>query len=129
MSASKVSAVLFAKDCAGVSEFYAAVLGVRALRQDAGHALFECDGFELVVHRIPAALAAEIEIENPPRRHESGAIRLNFPIRDIALRRLAAARLGGVIDSQPPSWAEPDSRFFLGHDPEGNVFGVSSVDT
>jgi hypothetical protein len=33
--------------------------------------------------------------------------------------------LGGDIDGHPPSWAERGANFFLGYDPEGNVFGVS----
>jgi hypothetical protein len=29
------------------------------------------------------------------------------------------------VDDAPPEWAARDANFFLGYDPEGNVFGVS----
>lgn len=35
-----------------------------------------------------------------------------------------ARALGGEIDDRPPPWAGNDTRFHLGHDPEGNVLGA-----
>lgn len=35
-------------------------------------------------------------------------------------------RTGGGIDKVPPPWVEKDTDFYLGYDPEGNVFGVEA---
>jgi hypothetical protein len=64
-------------------------------------------------------------ISDPPRRRENGAVRLDFIVDDISRSRSDARSLGGVIDDQPPSWAGGDIRFYLGHDPDGNVFGTT----
>jgi hypothetical protein len=58
-------------------------------------------------------------------RREGGAVRLDFPVADIVHSRKLARSLGGDIDDVPPAWANRDSNFYLGYDPEGNVIGVS----
>ena len=118
-----VSAVLFAKDARRVARFYVRVFGAKVLAEDVYHAALDVHGFRLIVHQIPPHLAKDVEIHNPPWRRESGAIRLDYPVDDIVEARNAARQLGGQIDDAPPAWAEPESRFFLGFDPEGNVFG------
>ena len=119
-----VSAVLFAKDARAVARFYVEVFGANTLAEDEHHAALDVRGFHLVVHRIPEPWAKDIEIRKPPVRREIGAIRLDYRVDDLAEARNAAKRLGGQIDDAPPAWAGPESRFFLGFDPEGNVFGV-----
>jgi len=121
-----VSAVLFAKDARRVAQFYVDVFGATKLAEDDYHAALDVRGFRLVIHQIPAHLAQEVEIRHPPRRRESGAIRLNFPVDDVNRARNVAKQLAGQIDDAPPPWAGKDSRSFLGFDPEGNVFGVVS---
>jgi len=120
-----VSAVLFAHDARRLARFYVDVFAAELLAQDEHHAALDVHGFRLVVHQIPSHLNVE-EIRNPPLRREQTAIRLNYPVSDVVKARMAAKSLGGQIDERPPGWAEPQSRFFLGFDPEGNVFGVSS---
>lgn len=121
-----VSAVLFAKDHRRVSSFYVQVCSARVTREDAEHADLDCGGFRLVVQRIPDAIAKAVVVSDPPRRRESGAVRLDFTIRDIAKSRSDARSLGGEIDDQPPPWAAGVD-FYLGFDPEGNVFGITSA--
>lgn len=123
-----VSAVLFAKDHRKVWNFYVQALSARVTREDAEHADLHCDGFRLVVQRIPDAIAKAVIVTDPPRRRESGAVRLDFTIRDMAKSRSDARSLGGQIDDQPPPWASGVD-FYLGYDPEGNVFGVMSAST
>jgi predicted enzyme related to lactoylglutathione lyase len=120
-----VSAVLFAKDAHRVAKFYVGVFGATLLVEDDHHAALDVGGFRLIVHPIPPHLTAEIDIHNPPARLESGAIRLDYPVDDVVKARIAAKQLGGQIDEQPPGWASAEMRFFLGFDPEGNVFGVT----
>ena len=121
---SRVSALLFAKRLGIVAEFYQAVFGARISGSDAQHAVLEFGGFDLMIHQIPQHLAVAVAVTSPPERREQSAIRLDYPAADLTRARREAARLGGVIDELPPPWASTDIGFFLGHDPEGNVFGV-----
>jgi predicted enzyme related to lactoylglutathione lyase len=124
MAENRVSAVLFVKDLRKVAAFYSTALEMRAVSSDKHHWLLICAGFELVVHQIPKHIADTIALERPPTPRVSGAIRLDYPVRSIAESRRAARALGGKIDDKPPEWADPDAKFFLGYDPEGNQFGV-----
>jgi predicted enzyme related to lactoylglutathione lyase len=127
MTQCEMSAVLFVKDASKVKRFYIEALGGLLLREDAHYAVIDWQGFHLVVHEIPPHLASSIVVNVPPERRESGSLRLDYPIADVAKARAAAKRLGGQIDDAPPAWAEGDTRFFLGYDPEGNVFGAKSA--
>lgn len=123
--ASSVSAVLFAKDAGALARFYAGVFDASVSTEDAQYAALDMRDFRLVIHRIPEQWAKDIEIRKPPLRRESGAIRLDYRVGDVVKARNAAKQLGGQIDEASPPWAGPAGRFFLGFDPEGNVFGVS----
>ena len=123
MQTLQVSAVLFAKQLASVAGFYQAVFGVKPSRSDADHVLLRFDSFELVIHQIPKHLLPSASDDSAVERRERTAIRLDFPVTDLTQARREAKRLHGVIDELPPPWAEGAS-FFLGHDPEGNVFGA-----
>jgi predicted enzyme related to lactoylglutathione lyase len=120
-----VSAVLFAADAPRLARFYVAVFGASVRSEDPYHAALDVDGFRLTIHQIPAHFAKDITIGSPPLRREMTAIRLNYPVRDLVKSRMVAKQLGGQIDEAPPAWATQESRFFLGFDPEGNVFGVT----
>jgi predicted enzyme related to lactoylglutathione lyase len=122
-----VSAVLFAMDARRVATFYFEVFGARVLTADEHHSLLDCRGFHLLVHRIPAHLAKDCVVTNPPRRKESGSIRLDYPVTNLADARRRSKQFGGQIDDEPPAWAGGDTSFFLGFDPEGNVFGVKTA--
>jgi hypothetical protein len=125
MKAMSVRAVLFAKDLGRVAAFYLGSLGLTRVSGDEDHVVFDCDGFELVVHQIPKQIAETIVITRPPVRRVWGALRLDFPVASIADTRSLARSLGGDVDDAPPAWAERDAGFFFGYDPEGNQFGVS----
>lgn len=118
-----VSAVLFAKDARRVARFYVGVFGAAVLAEDEYHAALDLGGFRLIVHQIPPRYAKDVEVRNPPLHRETGSTRLDYPVDDIVKARNAARELGGQIDDAPPAWADADSQFFLGFDPEGNVFG------
>jgi len=120
-----VRAVLFAKDLKRMTTFYSRALGMERRESGEHHAVLRQSGFELVVHQIPRHIADGIEIAEPPVRREGGAVRLDYPVENIASRRTVAKSLGGQIDESPPAWANRDTNFYLGFDPEGNVFGVS----
>lgn len=118
-------AVLFVKDLAKVVAFYVGALGMTRASGDDDHAVLECGGFELIVHRIPKQIADTIVITQPPVRRVWGATRLDFPVASVHDSRRFARSLGGDVDDAPPPWAERDANFFFGYDPEGNQFGLS----
>lgn len=125
MESSNVSAVLFAKELDRTAAFYTTALGMMCTLSDEHHWALNGHGFDLIVHQIPKHIADEITVQQPPERRVWGAIRLNFPVQSIEDSRKVARSLGGEIDDAPPEWADRNADFYLGHDPEGNVFGVS----
>lgn len=108
-----------------MAAFYTRALGMSCTFSDERHCVLNCRGFNLIVHQIPQHIADEIVLEQPPHRRLDGAIRLSFPVQNIAETRRLARSLGGQLDDTPPEWAEPNANTFLGCDPEGNVFKVS----
>jgi catechol 2,3-dioxygenase-like lactoylglutathione lyase family enzyme len=125
MEPANVTAVLFVKDLKRAEAFYCGALSMICTASDEHHSIVNSRGFDLIVHQIPKHIADDITIEQPPIRRVDGAIRLNFPVQSIENTRRLARALGGEVDDQPPSWAEPKANDFLGHDTEGNVFKVS----
>ena len=127
MSSTGVDAVLFVKDLQRAGAFYVGALGMKCLFSDQDHWRLDCQGFELIVHQIPHHLAADIEIATPPERRVWAAIRLDYPVPNLAESRQRARTLGGGIDAAPPPWADANAKFYFGYDPEGNQFGVSEL--
>ena len=125
VEATSVRAVLFAKDLDKLASFYSIALGMDDVQAGEHYALLKQGGFELIVHQIPKHIASGIQISDPPLRREAGAVRLDYPVESIEDSRTLARSLGGSIDEDPPTWADRDANFYLGNDPEGNVFGVS----
>lgn len=125
MAATRVRAVLFAKNVERVAAFYVGALGFARESGGSDHAVLRCDGFELVVHQIPKVIADAIVIASPPKRRTEGAVRLDYPVESIEQARTIARSLGGDVDDVPPPWASRDADFFFGYDPEGNQFGLS----
>jgi hypothetical protein len=125
METSSARAVLFVKDLERVAAFYVGALAMTRAPGDEYHAILDCDGFELIIHRIPQQIAETIVITQPPVRRVLSAIRLDFPVSSIDVSRRLARSLGGDVDDRPPPWADPDANLFFGYDPEGNQFGIS----
>jgi predicted enzyme related to lactoylglutathione lyase len=124
MEGRHVSAVVFARDFRRLAAFYEGVVGLAPAPRSDDHAVLSCPGFELIVHQIPAAFLSE-PASALPRRREESAIKLSFPVDDLALVRRTAATLGGVLDPPDREWVNGNERTCLGHDPEGNVFQVT----
>jgi extradiol dioxygenase family protein len=124
METVSVRAILFVKDLGRAAAFYIGALAMTRASGDDDHAVLDCHGFELVVHRIPKPIADTIVITEPPIRRVWGAVRLDFPVASVADSRRLARSLGGEIDDAPPAWADRNTNLFFGHDPEGNQFGV-----
>jgi predicted enzyme related to lactoylglutathione lyase len=115
------AAVIYAKDLARVSRFYAGVAGLRAVQQEAGFVVLETPGFQLTLVAIPAHIADHIAIASPPLRREDTALKLAFYVPGIAAARSLAAEFGGTVDGPGREWEMQGWRHCDGHDPEGNV--------
>jgi predicted enzyme related to lactoylglutathione lyase len=115
-------AVVYAKDILRLSAFYADVAGLRVTHADADHVVLESQGFQLVVHAVPADIAASFTIAAPPLPREDAAVKLVFMVPSIGTSRTVATKLGGGLDPAAREWRFQDSLVCDGHDPEGNVF-------
>ena len=124
MERPRAGAVLFAKDFANLTRFYAEAFGWAPLSSGDDHSVLACDGFRLVVHQIPRDIASGIQIESPPRRREHGAVKLSFAVDNLDRVRRDVATRGGVVDPPDREWSDRDTTTCTGHDPEGNTFNV-----
>lgn len=122
----RAGAVVYAKDLAGVSRFYAEVAGLPVVERDSDYTLLQSEGFQLVLVQIPAAIAAGIEISVPPERREDTPLKLCLLVPDLAAARARAVALGGVLDPVEREWVFQGRRVCDGHDPEGNVFQLQA---
>ena len=116
-----LSAVVYAKDLDRVGAFYAAVLDIAVPARDGSYLLLESGAVHLVVLEMPAPLARDIVVTDPPERRTDTAVKLVFPVDSIARIREVADSLGGTVDSERHEWRFQDTRVCDGHDPEGNV--------
>ena len=122
MSAPNVTgAVIYAKDLSRVIAFYRDVAGLPVTHAETDYAILEAETFQLVVHAIPAGIAASIHVASPPVRREEAAVKLIFPVPSIDASRALAALHGGALNPPEREWQFRDRRICDGHDPEGNV--------
>lgn len=108
-------AVLFVKDLPRMTAFYRDTLGFTVTSGSAGWIEFDAGPVSLALHAIPAALAAGIVIDTPPRVREAAPVKLSFAVADVAAER-ARLSAAGVVMREARSWGCD------GVDPEGNVF-------
>lgn len=122
-------AMVYAKDAERLAQFYAAVLQLARNAEESepqhGYLVLEARGFQLVVHAIPPAYAAEIEIQVPPEAREECALKFFFTVHDLQHAREVADELGGRLDLQ--AWEAPRYWYCNGIDPEGNVFQLRQM--
>ncbi|OWY26641.1 hypothetical protein [Herbaspirillum robiniae] len=117
----KAGAVLFAKDVARLAAFYAQVLAVVPKHAEAEKVVIEAEQFLLVIHAIPPAVAANVQIVSPPVLRENVPVKLFLPVRSLAQARIRAQSQGGGLKPVEAEWSGPDFRACDGFDPEGNV--------
>lgn len=111
---------IYAVDHRRMAEFYAAVAGMLERHATAEMIILESADIQLLVHRIPPQIAAEIVIETPPRHREDAALKFFLTVPDLAEARRAARAHGG--DVLEPRWQGPGFVVHNAVDPEGNLF-------
>jgi predicted enzyme related to lactoylglutathione lyase len=113
---------VYANDMERVAAFYEAVAGMVRLHATDELVVLQSPDIQLLVHRIPPAIAAGIEITSPPQRREDTALKFFFTVQGIAATGALVQRLGGVLYDE--QWQGPGFLVNNACDPEGNVFQV-----
>jgi predicted enzyme related to lactoylglutathione lyase len=111
---------VYAKDLGRLATFYGEVIGLARVHATEDLVVLRGQGLDLLVHAIPAHIAADITIESPPLRREDTALKFFFTVPSLALAAGVAARHGGAVDDD--AWQGPGFRVRNAIDPEGNVF-------
>jgi predicted enzyme related to lactoylglutathione lyase len=111
--------MLFVKDLPRLAAFYRDVLGLEPIEATRLPDWVEYggDGARFSLHAIPAALAAGIRIDSPPRPREHGGSKLTFAVRDVDTTLASIEAMGLPILRRP--WGGVEAV-----DPEGNVFAL-----
>ena len=113
--------VVFAKSVKKLSAFYIRTLGLEVLESARSHQLLRGNGYEIVVHAIPAKYAREIQITKPPVLREDSAMKPSFVVPDLAALRLAVVATGGWLKPEEMAWTIRGHKVLDGCDPEGNI--------
>ena len=113
--------VVFAKSVKKLSAFYAHTLGLEVLESARSHHLLRGNGYEVVVHAIPAKIAREIPIAKPPVLREDSAMKPSFVVPDLQALRLAVVATGGWLKPDDMAWTIRGHTVLDGCDPEGNI--------
>lgn len=111
---------IYAVDAERIATFYARIAGMTRVHERDELIVLESPDMQLLVHRIPAPIAASIVIQTPPRKREDTALKFFFTVPSLAQARSAAAALGGAVFEE--NWRGPGFVVCNAMDPEGNVF-------
>jgi catechol 2,3-dioxygenase-like lactoylglutathione lyase family enzyme len=120
--------VIYVQRLGPMRAFYVGCLGLVVVEQDDTTAMLESDGWTLHLVTVPAAVAATIGSEDPPRRRAETPLKPVFEVAAIEALRGRIDQLGGSLD--PPE----RGRSFGGAvrldalDPEGNVIQLLQAD-
>jgi predicted enzyme related to lactoylglutathione lyase len=112
--------MLFVKDLSRMTAFYSDVIGLTPNEHTRLDDWVEFTDGAFSLHSIPAAFAAGIHIESPPRPREQSAAKLTFEVQDVdaTLKRIDAMGLPLL----PRPWGGVEAV-----DPEGNVFALRAA--
>jgi len=113
--------VVFAKSVKKLSAFYIRTLGLEVLESARSHQLLRGNGYEIVVHAIPAKYAREFQIAKPPVLREDSAMKPSFVVPDLQALRLAVVATGGWLKPEEMAWTIRGHKVLDGCDPEGNI--------
>ena len=112
--------LLYAKDLDALAHFYAQVLGMEEVHRTEEIVVLESAVLQLVIHAIPAPIAAQVHISTPPKRRENVALKFFVIVPSMALAQEHATHLGGQVFDD--GWQGPGFAACNAMDCEGNVF-------
>lgn len=110
---------IYAKDLPRLSRFYETLLGMWVLAADDDHRVIENQDQQMVLHAMPAPLAAEVVVKTPPEPRTEQAIKPFFTVASLERAEGEAAHLGGFVFG--PTWEGPGFIVRNACDPEGNI--------
>ncbi|MEC8813751.1 MAG: glyoxalase/bleomycin resistance/dioxygenase family protein [Pseudomonadota bacterium] len=113
---------VYAVDATRVARFYQNVVGMEILHEREDLIVLQSPDIQLLVHKIPAAIANGISIEVPPIRRENTALKFFFTVQSLDSARNSAGEYNGEISNE--TWDGPGFIACNGIDPEGNVFQI-----
>ena len=93
---------------------------MRRLHEDAHVIVLESAALQLVIHALPAEIAARVKIGTPPQRRADVALKFFVTVPAIAEAESAAQALGGQVFDE--RWQGPGFAACNAMDKEGNVF-------
>jgi hypothetical protein len=79
------------------------------------------DDWDLSLVRLPAVVAAAVEITDPPARRAGSPVKLAFEVASLEELRPVVAGAGGQPDPAESAWDFRGRRHLDCLDPEGNV--------
>jgi len=112
--------LIYAKDFQSLASFYERVLGMQRLHEDEHIIVLESAALQLVIHALPAEIAARVRIGTPPQRRADVALKFFITVPAIAEAESAAQALGGQVFDE--RWQGPGFAACNAMDREGNVF-------
>ncbi|MCV2353058.1 glyoxalase/bleomycin resistance/dioxygenase family protein [Paucibacter sp. B2R-40] len=115
----RAGALIYAHSLDKLSSFYQQVLGMSLLHANAEIHVIASPDFQLIIHALPAHIAASFSIAAPPVQREEQAIKLFFSVDSLAAAADRARALGG--DLFGPVYAGPGFQMRNAYDLEGNV--------
>ncbi len=123
----RAGTLIYAKDRTLLAPFYRALLSMSTVHATDEIMVLRSPDAELIVHQIPAHIAATFEVESPPVLREEAAIKPYFTVSSLAAAQAIATELGGALFG--PQWAGPGFRVSNASDPEGNIIQLRERDT
>jgi predicted enzyme related to lactoylglutathione lyase len=114
--------LIYAKDLSRMAGFYQSVLGMDLVLRTDEIVVLRSPDLQLVVHAIPAQIAAQITITSPPQPRDETALKFFFTVPSISAAQEAAHSLGGEV--LPEQWQGSGFVVRNALDPEGNIFQV-----
>lgn len=121
----RAGALIYAKHLHALSAFYQSLLSMTVQREDAEHQVLSNGDLQLILHAMPAAVAAAVEVTVPPQLRESQALKLFFTVPSLAQAEAVAADHGGGVFG--PVYDGPGFRVRNAFDPEGNIFHLRAT--
>ena len=111
---------IYAKNLERVAQFYEAVAQMKRFHARDEIIVLQAQDIQLVVHKVPSAIAESIEISSPPIKRENTALKFFFTVASLNEARQIASKCGGEIYNE--NWQGPGFVACNAIDPEGNVF-------
>ena len=115
----RTGVLVYVKDPEAMSSFYERTLGMKVVHADADHRVLATGDAQLIVHAIPAPIAASIVIAAPPDPREEQAFKPFYTVANLAEAERTVVACGGSVLG--PVWPGPGFKARNVCDPEGNI--------